>query len=244
MTQPGVNPLAGRTVVVTGAGRGLGRALVAALTDAGANTVGCARSASDLDQLSRTLASDRLLALQADVTDPAAMRHVAASAVERFGGIDGLVLNASILDPRRPLREVDPDEWRRVIDVNLNGAFNACRAVVPILRQRGGGSIVAVSSGAANRPRRDWGAYAVSKQALEAFALNLALEEADAGVRVNVVDPGAMRTTMRAAAYPDEDPATLPDPADHLGVYLWLLGPASAAVSGERFTARGWSGPG
>ena len=107
------------------------------------------------------------------------------------------------------------------------------------MRRAGKGSIIAVSSGVGDRPRRDWGAYAVSKRALEALAQNLALEESDSGVRVNTVDPGAMRTSMRRAAYPDEDPDTLPGPDAHLGVYLWLLNPATD-VTGRRFVARDW----
>lgn len=241
MPQSGARDLSGRVVLVTGAGRGLGRALVAALLDAGARVAGCARSADDLAALeaAHADASDRLLLRSADVADADAMLRLAAEIDARWSRIDGLVLNASVLDERVPLRDVDPAEWRRVLDVNLTGAFNACRAVLPSMRRASGGSIIAISSGVGDRPRRDWGAYAVSKRALEAFALNLALEESDAGVRVNVVDPGAMRTGMRRTAYPDEDPATLPDPSQHVGVYLWLLDPA-IDVTGRRFVARDW----
>ena len=241
MPQSGARDLSGRVVLVTGAGRGLGRALVVALLDAGARVAGCARSADDLAALESTHAdaSDRLLLRNVDVADADAMVRLAAQIDARWSRIDGLVLNASVLDERVPLRDVDPAEWRRVLDVNLTGAFNACRAVLPSMRRARGGSIIAVSSGVGDRPRRDWGAYAVSKRALEAFALNLALEESDAGVRVNVVDPGAMRTDMRRGAYPDEDPATLPDPSQNVGVYLCLLDSA-IDVTGRRFVARDW----
>lgn len=233
----------GRVVLVTGGGRGLGRALVQTLLRDGARVATCARTASDLRDLERLARPDALLAIEADVADATSMEAFAAAAAERFGRIDGLVVNASVLDDRVPLREIDPADWRRVIDVNLTGAFHACRAVIAHMRRSGGGSIVAVSSGVGDRPRARWGTYAVSKWALEGFARNLALEESDAGIRVNIVDPGAMRTAMRRAAYPDEDPDTLPRPDEHLGVYLWLLGPASAGVTGERFSARDWRPP-
>ena len=241
MPQSEVPGLTGRVVLVTGAGRGLGRALVDALLSAGASVAGCARSGAELDDVrdAHADARDRLILRALDVTDAAALSDFALEIDRQWSRIDGVIANASVLDPRVPLRDVDPDEWRRVIDVNLTGAFNTCRAVLPFMRREGGGSIIAVSSGVGDRPRRDWGAYAVSKRALEAYAQNLALEEQEAGVRVNIVDPGAMRTSMRSAAYPHEDPATLPDAAEHVGVYLWLLQPSNT-VTGRRFVARDW----
>lgn len=235
--------LAARVFLITGGGKGLGRALALALLRRGALVGTCARTPSDLRELAHVAPADALFTMQADVADPASMERFVDAAAHRFGTIDGLVLNASVLDDRVPLREVQPADWRRVIDVNLTGAFNAARAAIPRMRRNGGGSIIAVSSGVGDRPRARWGTYAVSKWALEGFARNLALEESDAGIRVNIVDPGAMRTEMRRAAYPGEAPDTLPLPAEHLGVYLWLLGPASAGISGERFVAREWRPP-
>ena len=230
-------------ILITGGGRGLGRALTQRLLRLGARVATCARTASHLRELDSDASPEALLTMEADVADAASMQRFIAAAVDQFGRVDGLVLNASVLDERVPLREVELADWRRVIDVNLTGAFNACRAVIPEMRRNGGGSIIAISSGVGDRPRARWGTYAVSKWALEGFARNLALEESDAGIRVNIVDPGAMRTDMRRAAYPDEVPETLPRPDEHLGVYFWLLGPDSAGVSGERFTARDWRAP-
>ena len=230
-------------VLITGGGRGLGRALTQSLLRQGARVATCSRTGSDLRDLENDAPGGALFTMDADVADPRSMDRFVAATAERYGRIDGLVLNASVLDERVPLRDVEPDDWRRVIDVNLTGAFNACRAAIPHMRRGGGGSIIAVSSGVGDRPRARWGTYAVSKWALEGFARNLALEESDAGIRVNIVDPGAMRTDMRRAAYPEEDPDTLPLPGEHLAVYLWLLGGASAGVSGERFVAREWRAP-
>ena len=235
--------LTDRVVLITGGGRGLGRALTERFLAVGARVATCARTMDHLRELESAANPSKLLTMAADVADAASMERFVAAASARFGRVDGVVVNASVLDERVPLRETDPDDWRRVLDVNLTGAFNICRAAIPELRRAGDGSIVAVSSGVGDRPRARWGAYAVSKWGLEGFARNLALEESDAGIRVNIVDPGAMRTDMRRAAYPDEDPDTLPRPAEHLGVYLWLLGPASIGVSGERFLAREWRAP-
>ena len=244
MSAEGSKPdLSGRIVVVTGAGRGLGRALAGALIDAGASVAGCARSAADLEALEREHGSERLLVRTVDVTDAAAVDEFVRAVLARWGRIDGLINNASVLGDRAPLRDIDPEAWRAVIDVNLNGTFIVTRAVLPALRATGSGSIANVSSGVGDQPRPEWGAYAVSKWALEALTWNLALEEASAGVRANVVDPGRMRTGMRRAAYPAEDPDTLPDPRTVTPVFLWLMDPASVGTTGQRLIAQGWSAP-
>lgn len=237
--------LTGRVVLVTGAGRGLGRALVRRLSSSGAHAAGCARSASELASLAAELdaASSPPLLMAIDVTDPAAVERLVDAVVERWGRVDGLINNAAVLGERRPLRDIEPDAWRRVIDVNLTGAFNMCRAGIRAMRGGGGGSIVNVSSGVGDQPRAEWGPYAVSKWALEGLSWNLALEERAAGIRVNVVDPGRMRTAMRRAAYPAEDPETLPEPVAATDVFLWLMDAASAGTTGQRLNAQDWTPP-
>lgn len=209
----------------------------------GARVAGCARGAADLDSLDAELPGADALLLSADVTVAAAVARFVDAALSRWGRIDGLINNASILGERAPLRELDVDAWRRTLDVGLTGAFLVSRAVLPSMRAAGAGSIVNVSSGVGDQPRENWGAYAVAKRALEGFSWNLALEERSAGVRVNVVDPGRMRTDMRRAAYPDEDPDTLPEPADSTAVFVWLMHPASAGTTGQRLQAHGWTPP-
>lgn len=238
--------LSGVVVAVTGAGRGLGRALVRRLASHGARVAACSRTASTLESLSGELGTSAEAALleAVDVTDPAALGNFVDRIERRWGRLDGLINNASILGEREWLRSTDPVEWRRVIDVNLTGSFNACRAVLPLMRRQGSGSIVNVSSGVGDRPRERWSAYAVSKWALEGFSWNLALEEQAAGIRVNVVDPGAMRTSMRHDAYPDENPETLPEPIEVTDVFVWLMHPSSGDTTGQRLRAQQWSGPG
>lgn len=230
------------TVMITGASRGLGRALAEAFSGAGWRLVLCARGREALTALAGELEAEgtEIEWAALDVTDEAAVRELVTRSEARFGVVDVLVNNASILGHRGTLADQPVDEWRSVLDVNLTGALVAIRAVLPGMRARGGGSIINVSSGVGDRPRPGWGAYAVSKAALEALTWNLAVEERETGVRANVVDPGAMRTEMRRSAYPAEDPDTLPEPAEITPVFLWLASDESASVSGERFRAREW----
>lgn len=234
--------MAGRTVLITGASRGLGGALARSFAAGGANLVLCARGEEPLAELGRSLEAGGASVhwSAADVTDLEAMEQLVVGAEARFGGIDALINNASLLGDRSTLAEQALAEWRAVLDVNVTGALVAIRAVLPGMRRQGGGSIINVSSGVGDQPRAGWGAYAVSKWALEALTWNLALEEAGSGVRANVVDPGRMRTRMRRAAYPSEDPETLPEPERAAPVFLWLASDVSRGVTGERFRAQEW----
>lgn len=228
--------------MVTGASRGLGRALSEAFAGAGSNLVLCARGASPLEELATDLGARGAVVewAAADVTDADAIGSLVRRAERRFGGVDVLVNNASLLGSRVPLAAQPLEEWRAVLEVNVTGALIVTRAVLPGMRQRGGGSIINVSSGVGDQPRVGWGAYAVSKWALEALTWNLALEERGAGIRANVVDPGGMRTRMRRAAYPDEDPGTLPEPDAVTPVFLWLASDDAAGWTGERLRAQEW----
>lgn len=232
-------------VLITGASRGLGAALARGFAAPGAALALCARGGEELRVVAESAraAGATVLASAADVADAAAVERWVAEATERLGPPRALVNNASVLGPRVALAEYPAQEWGRVMEINLNGAFHAARAVLPRMLAAGGGSIVNLSSGAAVLPRERWGAYSVSKVALEALSQNLAHELRGTGVRVNVVDPGSMRTEMRAAAYPEEDPATLKRPEAVVPLVLWLAGARSAAVTGERFQADRWRPP-
>ena len=231
-----------RTVMVTGASRGIGRALAEAFAGAGSRLVLCARGEEALRDVVKALVDGGAEVEwgAVDVTDRAGIGALVARSESRFGRIDALVNNASILGRRVPIREQDPDEWRTVLDVNVTGTLIPTQAVLPGMRRAGRGSIINMTSGVGNRPRPRWGAYAVSKWGVEALTYNLALEEESAGVRVNAVDPGTVRTAMRKAAYPDEDPSRLPPPREIVGVFLWLASDASATVTGQRFRAQEW----
>jgi NAD(P)-dependent dehydrogenase (short-subunit alcohol dehydrogenase family) len=233
--------LSGETVFITGASRGLGRALAHAFADAGARLVLCARGEADLAEAVDGLPDGTEVEWGAvDVSDQGDVAALVARATERFGPIGTLINNASVLGPRAPLREHDIDAWRHVIEVNLTGTLVPTLAVLPGMRDAGRGAIINVSSGVGNIARARWGAYAVSKWGVEALSKNLALEEEDAGIRVNIVDPGRLRTEMRREAYPEEDPMKPAPPEDATGVFLWLASDESG-VTGERFRALEWT---
>ncbi len=228
-------------ILITGASRGLGRALALAYLERGANVAICARSRSELERIEAAATNTgECLASEVDVTDRDQVEHWVEAATSRWGAPTALINNASLLGPRVPLREFPLAEWRQVLEVNLTGTFLATNAVLPAMLPAGEGSIINVSSGAAIPPRRDWGAYAISKNAVDALTRNLAAELEGSGVRINSVDPGAMRTSMRAAAYPDEDPTTLKEPAAIFPLFEWLTGTESKGISGERFQADEW----
>jgi NAD(P)-dependent dehydrogenase (short-subunit alcohol dehydrogenase family) len=234
--------LAGEVVMITGASRGLGRELARAFALEGAAVSVCARSGGELDDLRRDLAR-YALSIQTSVVDVTEEEEVLrwVAEVERaLGTPTVLVNNASVLGSRVPLSRYDLAEWRRTLEVNLTGSFIVARSVLPSMQRAGSGCIIQLSSGAAVPPRKEWGAYAVSKLAADGLALNLAAELEGTGIRVNAVDPGAMRTEMRADAYPEEDPTSLEPPSARTRIFLWLASPAAAAVTGQRLRAADW----
>jgi NAD(P)-dependent dehydrogenase (short-subunit alcohol dehydrogenase family) len=237
--------LTGRVVLVTGASRGLGAALARAFSATGASVAISARTVSSLEALAEEIrrGGGRCHVRSVDVRDAHAVERWVRDVARELGGLHTLVNNASVLDPRVPLVGVRPEDWTETLAINLTGPFLTARVAAPIMAEGGGGSIINVSSGAAIPPRREWGAYAVSKHALEGLSRNLAAELDGTGVRVNCVDPGAMRTGMRAAAYPDENPEDVLPPAEVAGVFLWLASEASRGVTGSRFRAADWTGP-
>ena len=230
--------LRGKVVMITGASRGLGRALALAFAREEAKLVITSRSEDSLELVAGEAegAGAEVLAISADVSVDADVEGLVDESVRRFGRIDVLVNNAGLLGPRVPIVEYPEDEWRRVLDANLTAPFLLSKTVIP--RMPEGGSIVNVTSGVSVEGRAEWGAYSVSKFGLEGLTQILAAELKDRGIRINSVDPGGMRTEMRAAAYPDEDPMTRITPEKNTAVFLYLASDESREVTGERFKAQ------
>jgi NAD(P)-dependent dehydrogenase (short-subunit alcohol dehydrogenase family) len=230
--------LRGKVVMITGASQGLGKALTLACAEEGANLVISSRNAGSLDPVAEEAEGSgvKVLAIPGDVSRSTHVEMLVEAALERFGRIDVLVNNAGLLGPRVPIEEYPEDEWRKVLEANLTGPFLVARAVVPYMPE--GGSIVNVTSGVSIEGRPRWGAYSVSKFGVEGLTQILAAELEERGIRVNSVDPGGMRTQMRAAAYPDEDPNTLVAPEENTAVFLYLASDESRNVTGERFKAQ------
>ena len=230
--------LGGKVVVITGASRGLGRALALAFAQERVHLVINSRSEDSLGPVAGEAegAGAEVLAVPADVSVGAEVKRLVDESVRRFGRIDVLVNNAGLLGPRVPIVEYPEDEWRRVLEANLTAPFLLSKAVIPHMPE--GGSIVNVTSGVSVEGRAEWGAYSVSKFGVEGLTQILAAELKDHGIRVNSIDPGGMRTEMRAAAYPDEDPTTRITPEENTAVFLYLASDESREVTGERFKAQ------
>jgi NAD(P)-dependent dehydrogenase (short-subunit alcohol dehydrogenase family) len=234
--------LSGKVALITGASRGIGKAVAAAYLRAGASVFVCARNEDGLSAALAELGQEggRVAGASGDVGIEQDVQRLAASAQARFGAIDVLVNNASILGPREPLAEYPLAAWDEVLRVNLTAVFLMTRAVLPIMLSRGAGSIINVTSGVGRRGKARWGAYAVAKAGVENFTQVLADELKGSPVRVNAVNPNATRTAMRAAAYPEEDPLSLPTAEAIVPVFLYLASDEAAAVTGQSLDARDW----
>lgn len=231
--------LEGKVAMISGASKGLGAALARRFAEEGAAVSLCARGSEALAEVCADI-GDRTagcVAVPCDISEEAEVARWVERTREELGPVDVLVNNASVLGPRVTIAEYPAEDWRRVLEINVTGAYLCARAAIPGLRETRG-SLINVSSGVGDHGRPMWGAYSVSKNGLEALSQILAGELRDDGVRVNIVDPGAMRTDMRAAAYPEEDPATLPTPYEVTDVFVYLASDNSADISGQRFRAQ------
>jgi len=234
--------LSGKTAFITGGSRGIGKAVAAAYAREGAAVFICGRNpdhvGAALDELRRTGGDADGAA--GDVSLPQDAQRLVDAALARFGTIDVLVNNASVLGPREPLATYPIPAWEEVLRINLTGIFLVTRAVLPAMMARRAGSIINVTSGVGRRGKARWGAYAVSKAGVENFTQVLADEVQDHQIRVNTVNPAATRTAMRAAAYPSEDPLTLPTPDEIVPVFLYLASDDAATITGQSLDARDW----
>ncbi len=246
-------PLAGRVAIVTGGGRGLGRAMTLGLARAGATVVAtAAREGGELAGVAAEATEPgRVLPMVADVTSDDDCRRVVATAIERFGRLDILVNNAGrgmkyvsenfMTEPTR-FWETAPDVWRLVIETNAVGPFLMARAAVPPMLAAGWGRIVNISMNSETMRRRGFSPYGPSKAALESATIIWAQDLADTGVTVNALLPGgATLTGMIPAKFPDHLRGQLLDPAIMVPPLLWLASKKSDGVTGRRFVAKDWS---
>lgn len=214
MTAP---DLSGKTALVTGASRGIGRAIALGLAKAGAHVLALARTTGGLEELDDEIkaAGGKCSLIPMDLVEGDGIERLAGALVERFDSLDILVLNAATLGELAPLPDVDPKVWRHTLDLNVTVNWRLIRALDALLRKSSDARVIVMSSGVGgDYGRAYWGPYAVSKAAVEMLAETYAEECKNATVRVAVINPGAMRTDMRAVAMPGEDPATLPSPEE------------------------------
>ncbi len=231
--------LSGRVIAVTGATGGIGRALCLAAAAQGAQLVLLARNERKLRALHAELekvAPGAALMAPLDLEKALAQDYdrIAHAIEQHYGRLDGLVHCAALLGTLTPIDQYDVPTWCRVLHVNLTAAFALTQVLLPALRKSADASVVFTSSGVGRKGRAYWGAYAVSKFAIEGFMQVLADELAgNSTVRVNALNPGKVRTAMRRQAYPSENLPSLPPPEAVLEPYLKLLGPRGAGITGQ-----------
>lgn len=229
--------LSGRVAVVTGANRGIGRALTEALLDRGAKVWGVGRRSDD-PAWAELSSRGRFRPWAADLGDQRALSDLSEAIACEDGALHLLVNNAAILGVRAFLQDAPASVDDEVLRINVGGPIRVTRALLPLLHRGTPSSVINLSSGVGRRGRAGWGAYAASKFAVEGLTQVWA-DEWQERIRCVALNPGATRTAMRAAAVPDEDPMTLPPPDHVCAALLALIGPdaTTEAVSGRSFDA-------
>lgn len=241
---PAKDLLKGHKILVTGAGDGIGRIAARTFAAHGATVILLGRTQSKLEAVYDEIeaaghAQPALFPLDmkdAISTDYVALQHAIG---DTFGELHGLLHNASILGERGPLQQANPVAFAEVMQVNVTAQMMLTQAMLPLLEQPAQASIVFTSSAVGRIGRAYWGAYGISKFATEGMMQTWAQElENTSSVRVNSLNPGAVRTSMRATAYPAEDPATVTAAEDIMPVYLWLMSADSSAINGQAMSAQ------
>ena len=210
--------LNGRVALVTGATRGIGRAAALALGEAGAHVIAVGRTQGALEELDDTIQAaggERATLVPMDITNGAGLDELGFAVHQRHGRLDILVHAAALLGGLRPAAHIPPALWDKIVATNLTSAFRLIRSLEPLLKASAAGRAIFLTSGAAARPTAFWGSYAATKAGLEALVRCWADEvETTTAIRAVLLDPGAMRTKMRAEAYPGEDKDALTDPSE------------------------------
>lgn len=238
---PSSPSLSGRIAMVTGASRGIGRAVALALAEAGAHVILTARTAGALESVDDEIRArgGSATIMQLDLRKGDRVDAIGPTIFPRWGRLDILIANAGVLGPLSPLPHVTADSWEYVMQVNLEANWRLIRSLDPLLRLSDAGRAIFVTSGAASGRHAYWGPYAVSKAGLEALARSWAAELENTSVRVNIVNPGPIATAMRAKAFPGEKPETLPKPEDIAPLFVQLAQPAVVG-NGSTISARDW----
>ncbi|MGR3364032.1 MAG: SDR family oxidoreductase [Maritimibacter harenae] len=236
--------MTGKTVVITGASRGIGEAAARVFAEAGANVALLARSGDALATLAEEL-GEGALALECDVASFESVQNAVDETIGRFGGVDVLINNAGVIEPIAHMADSDPDDWDRVIDINLKGVYHGMRAVLPAMQKARGGTILTISSGAAHGALEGWSHYCVSKAGVHMMTKALHKEEVGNGIRAIGLSPGTVATEMqREIKASGVNPVSQLDWSDHIPAdwpakcLLWLCGPDGDAWLGQEVSLR------
>ncbi|CUH69911.1 3-oxoacyl-[acyl-carrier-protein] reductase FabG [Thalassovita autumnalis] len=231
-----------KTVLITGASRGIGEAASRLYAEAGANVVMMARSGDRIAAIAEEIGA---MALTGDVASYADMQGAIAQTVARFGSLDILINNAGVIEPIGPLADVTPEGWGAVIDINAKGVFNGMHAALPVMAQAGGGTIITISSGAAHNALEGWSAYCTSKAGAAMLTRCADLEYRGKGIRIMGLSPGTVATQMQKDIkasginavsqlnWEDHIPADWP-----ARCLMWMCGPAGDDLLGQEVSLR------
>ncbi len=233
-----------KTVMITGASRGIGAEAARVFAAAGANVVLLARSQEAIAELAGEIGQSAI-AIPCNVARFGEMSAAVATAMQAFGGLDVLINNAGVIEPISHLSEADPDEWGQVIDINLKGVFNGMRAAIPVMKETGGGSILTISSGAAHGPVEAWSHYCASKAAVNMLTRCVDKEEGANGIRAIGLSPGTVATQMqREIKASGINPVSKLDWEDHIPAdwpakcLLWMCSAEADRFKGDEISLR------
>lgn len=234
-------PLKGRIALVTGASRGIGRAAAIGLAHAGAHVIITARTTTALESLDDEIqaAGGTATLIALDLKKGDRVDQLGPTLYQRWQHLDIFIANAGVLGPLSPLAHISEDGFLSTLDVNLTANWRLIRTLAPLLQRSDAGRAIFMSSGAATGKYAYWGPYAVSKAGLETLARTWAHEQANSPMRINIINPGAMRTQMRAKAFPGENAELLPAPEDLVPLILELASPM-CQLNGETVQFRNW----
>ena len=238
------NSLKDRVIMVTGAGDGIGKAAAIAYAQAGARIILAGRTIDKLEQVYDQITSaggcePLIYPVDFEGATEDDFNELANQCDRQFGRLDGLLLNAGILGQRTPLSSYRHDVWTKVLQVNVTAQHLITKALMPVLEASDNASVIFTTSGVGRVGRAFWGAYAVSKFAVEGLVQTWAAEtEGLNSVRINCINPGATSTQMRAQAFPAENPENIASPQDIMPAYLYLMGPESSQVNGQSIDAQ------
>lgn len=234
-----------KVILVTGAGDGIGKVIAQTYAKHGATVLLLGRTTSKLEAVYDAIVGaghpePAILPVNLEGAVEADYQNIADTIDKEFGRLDGLVLNASLLGSMTPIEQYESEVWQKVMQVNVHASFLLVKTLIPLLSAAPEPSIIFTSSSVGRKGRAFWGAYSVSKFATEGLAQILADEHdaKDDFIKVNVINPGATRTNMRASAYPAENPMSLKAPEAIMPLYLYLMGSDSAGVTGQSLDAQ------
>jgi len=236
--------MSAKTVIITGASRGIGAAAAREFAAAGWRVALLARSEREISALSGQIGA-AAMALPCDVADQGAMQAAVQTVLARWGRLDALINNAGMIDPIARLADADADAWGRSVDVNLKGVFHGMRAAIPVMKAAGGGTIITISSGAASNPYEGWSAYCAAKAGAAMLTRAAHLEEGENGLRIMGLSPGTVATEMQIRIKASGiNPVSALDPAVHIPAdwpakcLLWMCGPGGDPWLGEEVKLR------